>query len=286
MVKARGSYPHPVIDASDDVDSEFRMANVEKASRVDSFELYFDVFLDDDEIKEYLEDRTARMVMRWRCRQTMRIGYEEPRRDPSRASGRRWLVSLPHSDISGPIQMELQIIAAAPIDDYQLRNQNPDYGQARFRIQPGDVLAVGGSVNVLPDKAYDPMNPPIESCFEIMPSEEVAEGIKLLFHDDQKVIVLVNHETAEKMRHLPGRTEYLTATVMLPALVGALDYMKYEAGEGDFLGDNLWYRALENLLSTHKVEHEPPLVQAQRILHDPIGRSVAKEHSILEEEEE
>ena len=83
----------------------------------------------------------------------------------------------------------MSIIAAAEIEDYRLRSQHPDYGDATFHLQPGDVIADGGYFEFEPDKLFDPLHPPLGSCFRFVSDPRLRKGIGVRFHDDEYVVV-------------------------------------------------------------------------------------------------
>lgn len=277
MARSRGSYPYPVLDGSDDVDSEFAMVNTQMMSLVGSMQFDFEVRLTDVDIQRYLAEGSARLVMKWRCAETFRLGQVTPHLVQEFARTRKYRVAVPQDEIDGAVNLALQIVATEPIPDYRLSRQNEDYGDASFAIEPGDVLALGGYTTVQARKLYDPMQPPLESCFEFKEDAQLSSGISLEYSDQDHVVVWIATEVFRDFVSLRSRPDFQIVAVMLPALMATLTYMKHEAEPGDLVEERAWYRALTKLIEKHRVEHKSVVEQAQAILEDPIGRSVREE---------
>jgi hypothetical protein len=284
MPRTRGSYPYPVLDRSDDVDSEFAMSKTRMASFTGHMELEFDVTLTDEDLRDHLRAGTADLVVRWRCPRTFKLGQITPKRIQNLPRATRYSISLAQDDIDGRVDFELQIVATTRIPYYRLSRQNQDYRDATFAIEPGSVLGVGGVLTIQARKLYDPMQPPLESCFEFKEDDQLRSGIQLAYENPNHVMVWIASATFRDFAALRLRPDFQIATVMLPALMATLTYMKHEVQSGDDLEDYAWHRALTNLLKQHKVEEEPVIVQAQTILENPIGRAVEKESAELDED--
>ena len=283
MARTRGSYPYPVLDRSDDVDSEFTMSNTRMMSLVESMQFDFEVQLTDDDLRKQLLQGNAKLVMKWRCAETFRLGQVTPHLVQELARTKKYTVAIPQDEIDGPVNLELQIVAAVAIPEYQLSKQNEDYGDTSFSIQPGDVLALGGYTTVQARKLYDPMQPPLESCFEFKEDEQLPSGIQLEFSNQDHVVVWIASATFRDFVALRSRPDFQIAAVMLPALMATLTYMKHEAQPEDLAEERAWHKALSKLIEKHKVDSKSVIEQAQAILEDPIGRSVHEESLDREE---
>ena len=79
----RGSYPHPVLDGSDDIDSTFQVLNVTIAPTVDDVEIRFQVRMDDPDIQKLIDAGDARLSFRWKCGPTFSSEELEPRQAPT-----------------------------------------------------------------------------------------------------------------------------------------------------------------------------------------------------------
>lgn len=285
MPRSRGSYPHPVLDDSDDVGSNFRIRNGVVVSGTTSIELQFDVELDDPDLKHYLNSGDARLGVRWKCPSTLCLEQVTPQLVGDFGIYQRFRISMPHDRVSGTITAEPIITASRTITNYYLRKQSPDYGNATFLVQSGDVLATGGQFIFSAEKVFDPMLPPLDSCFQIREYVHLDSGFHVDTSADDYVVIGLAPTAFRHFQNLASKPEYQLATVMLPALIATLTVMEQEESSGEFQG-KAWYRTLSSLIEQYNVEHEEPYKQAQKILEDPIGRSMAAEVSLLGEDED
>lgn len=285
MARTRGSYPHPVLDDSDDVASVFRLINPRMNSLTERMDLEFEVELTDEDLSSHLQAGTAELVVRWKCAETFGLGFLKPKLIQSLERSKRYLVSLPQDDLDGRVEFQLQILAATDIPFYCLGRQNRDYADATFRVREGSVLAVGGIITVQARKLYDPMQPPLEACFVFKDAPTLSSGIELDFGDSEHVVVWIASEAFQDFVALGGRPEFQVASVMMPALMGTLEYMK-EVGENGLVEDTAWHLSLSQRIKDLRGEDKSVLEQAQAILEDPVGRAIKKETEDMDQDDQ
>ncbi len=51
------------------------------------------------------------------------------------------------------------------------------------------MLADGGSIAFEADKLYDPLDPPIGSCFKFVEDPNLRRGIRVTFEEDDAILV-------------------------------------------------------------------------------------------------
>jgi hypothetical protein len=275
MTSKRGSYPYPLLDAGDDVDSNFVISNVIWTASVRSLGVEFRLLLTDDDLWSYIESGAARIVVRWRCAQTFKLGQAVPRETVAFGRARDYVFELAQDDIIGRLQFEVQIVATRAIPQYQLKAQSPDYGDISFSIGEGDLLALGGSAELLPGKAFDPMRPPLDSCFRIVEEHSLKFGIFVDWENDDYVDVKVASATFQHFSALVGQPKLQLAVVMVPALMATLAYLA-DANNALAL-DSAWGRSITSLCKGRGLVGKTPLEQVQALLEDPIGQAMAAE---------
>lgn len=285
MARTRGSYPHPVLDDSDDVASVFRLLNPRMNSLVENMDLEFEVELTDEDLNGHLQAGTAELVMRWKCAETFGLGFLKPKLIQSLERSKRYMVSLPQENLDGRVEFQLQILAATDIPFYYLCRQNRDYADATFRVREGSVLGVGGIINVQARKLYDPMQPPLEACFVFQDAPNLPSGIELDFGSQEHVVVWIASESFQDFVALGGRPDFQVASVMVPALMGTLEYMK-EVGENGLIEDTAWHLSLSQRIKDLGAEDKSVLEQTQAILEDPVGRAIKKETEDIDLDQE
>lgn len=267
---ARGSYPHPVLDGSDDVLADFTLKNAKVRPFAEHVDIDFTLELTEPTLLALLETGDARLSARVHCSSTFLIREVELEPVLGNHNRGQYHFSIPQDDVSGEVSVAVKILCGRPELEYQPSKQNPQYGDAAFRVFLGDVLADAGSFTFEPGKAYDPMQPPIESSFVFMSDPQLKKGIQVDLGETEHVIVKFPEDTFKYFQSQQTLPELQVALVVLPALVQVLSQMQRAredlAGEGDDFSDRQWFRAIENVLERSGALDDDALTQAQMIL--------------------
>jgi len=175
------------------------------------------------------------------------------------------------------VTAEVRVVASVPIQGHRWANQHVDYGDARFDIEAGDVIAVAGEFTFSAEKFFDPLRPPIGSCFEFIEKPGSKGGLVTDFSKDDVVSVHLPTDTYRALKQLSDQPELQIGVVVLPALMSAIQFIKEaaadESGE-DFKGSQ-WYRAIMGAVERNGSLDDPTFELAQRILSNPVDRALA-----------
>lgn len=278
MAGLRGSFPHPVLDSSDDVSSRFEVFNFTYTPSVEDVALRFQVRMDDPTLKNLVVAGRVRYSLRWSCSATLSGGEVEPSVEKSYADSVGYVAWLDQRAVRGKVRVEVKLIAQEHITGYCLEHQHLDYGSASFDIEPGDILGQGGVTEIHPEKLYDPLNPPLGSCFTFEQDDSLKRGVRVHFDDDEHV--LVRFPTAvfaglQATSHLP---ELQISLVVLPALMETIAFIAQQGDPtkgGEDLSDRLWYQSLEILVNRVGASFtDRPLEVAQKILEYPTDKAI------------
>lgn len=271
---ARGSFPHPVVDSTPDVDSTFEVINVAVAPTQEDVEVSLTVRTDDVDLVQLLESRAVRHSIRWTCTSTISTDEVAPQVTGRTADGWILAMSIDQQRIRGNVDADVRVIATEPIHGFQWSGQHPDYGGASFSVQTGDLIADGGSFTFSADKLYDPLDPPIGSCFQFHRDVQLGKGIRVTFMAEHAVVVSLPSATYDGLVRASGRPDLQIATVVLPALMETLSFIKDNRAEDqpEPLDDRGWYVAICAMVDEIGGFDNSPLVLAQEILENPIDR--------------
>lgn len=270
MGKTRGSYPHPVLDASDDVDSIFEVINFTFAPNIDDVDIRFQVRMTDADIQHLLDAGKAQYSFRWKCSSTINSG------DLKAIPGQVYSDSVAYSggidqqDIRGTVRLEFKIIATDDISQYSLQKQHVDYGYAHFGLLPGDVIADGGYIEFEPEKLYDPLSPPVGSCFRFVSEQKRTKGLSVRFTDNDHINVLFPEKGLQGFGLLKENPELQISLVVLPALMETISFIKENLaapGEDDELWEKKWFVAIKDLVESVGSFEAPAFETAQKILN-------------------
>ena len=283
----RGSYPHPVLDASDDVDSAIEVFNVTVAPTVDDVELRFQIRMDDPDIQQRIDTGEARFSFRWKCGSTLASDELQPSHVATHSDSTSFVAWIPQELIRRSVKVEIKVVALEPLSGYRLERQHADYDGASFDISPGDVLADGGHVTFEADKLYDPLNPPVGSCFQFVEDKTLKRGIRVRWDSDDFVVVAFPEALLLGLAALGSRPDLQISLVVLPALMETIGFIKENSGqpEAEDLSDKLWYQAITKLIEANGTIEDQTLELAQKILNNPLDLSLTTPLSAEEDDE-
>lgn len=279
---SRGSYPHPVIDISDDVSSYFNVINVLVSPSHQDIEIDYEVRTDDPDLLNLLDSGYAMHSLRWRCSSTISTGEMKPaeyQRTPTGVKARAW---LDQQLVKGKVDVDVRIIVVKALLNHRWTNQHAEYGDASFDLQPGDVLADGGFFRFDAEKMYDPLDPPINSCFSFVRSKHY-KGIKVAFDGNETVSVQIPEKTFDQFKLFSHRPDIQISLIALPALLETLSFIKSN-DEEEPLDDKAWYVEINKQVESNGGWDRSLLELAQKILENPIDTVIRA--GIISEEED
>jgi hypothetical protein len=264
----RGSYPHPVIDSADDVASDFEVINILVDPSQQDIEISYDIRTNDPDLLGLLDSGKASHSLRWRCSSTISTGEMKPVEYQRSSNGFRMKAWLDQQLVKGSVAAEVRIIVKEDMCGHQWSNQHAQYGDASFDLQPGDVLADAGYFEFDAEKKYDPLDPPLGSCFSFVRSASLHKGIKVAFDGDETVAVQIPAKTFDAFKLFAHRPDLQIALVVLPALMETLSFIN--SSDDEPLDDKAWYVAINSLVDESGGWDQKLIELAQKILEKPI----------------
>lgn len=278
---SRGSYPHPVLDNSDDVSGDFRLSAVNVTPEQEFVDLSFDIFITNAEVKELLRSGDATLRARWRCSATFNAGTLALEVETLPTGALRCSAALDHEDLDGRVDVNVTMIAAKSFS-LSLATQHPDYEEATFSLRPGSLIANAGTFSFDARKSFDPMRPPIESCFKFQEKHSKKPYIEIDTSLDEHVVVHIPQEQYAQFMDQSMMPEIQIAMVVLPALVQAL----VDCAQDDEPDRGGWKGTLRHLVEKHPTISDNPLTQAQAILGDPLATGFKRLALLVHDEED
>lgn len=173
--------------------------------------------------------------------------------------------TVPANAIDGVVELCPLILAGFRTDSYSLDEFHPDYQGERFRIWPGDILAVG-DLHLLDVDAQDMRR---ASSIFLVSHQSVPEMVDLDEAGEKAVILLGDREHAAYTRLVNARkSRELHALVVAPALVALVALV--QSGDPATL-DRRWAKVLLNLMRAQDIAEERPFRAAQHLLEGPLA---------------
>lgn len=276
MMSLRGSYPHPVLDASDDINSTFEVFNLSYFPAVEDIEVKFQVRMNDPTLRKLIDAGDARLIFTWTCSSTLTSGELVSCAEQAYADSTGYTAFIDQRNARGMVRLNFRIIAVSFLPEYRPNLIHEDYGDAVFEVQPGAVLADAGEAEFSPEKLFDPLNPPVASCFRFV-SEPRIQRMLVKFDEDDAVIVSFPESAFSGLSALAHKPELQIGLAVLPALAETLHFIQSQERDEqtEELVDKIWYQAIKTLMVKHGLTFEnPPIEIAQRLLGNPIIKAL------------
>lgn len=279
----RGSYPHPIIDAADDVASVFEVLNVLVDPSQQDIEITYEIRTDDPDLIRLLDSGVAMHSLRWRCSSTISVGDMKPEVTHRTPTGFKLKAWLDQQLVKGDVVADARVILLDDLNDHCWEKQHAEYGDARFDLLQGDILAEAGTFSFSADKLFDPLDPPVGSCFSFLRSTSRHKRILVTYDSDDTVNVQIPAKTFDDFKLFGHRPDLQIALVVLPALMDTLRFIKDNRDE-EPLDDKAWYIAIEQLVEDRGGWDQNLLELAQKILENPIDTAIRTGIEIEEED--
>lgn len=271
MKSGNYSFPHPVLGRNDDVEGLFQ-TNLEYLINREEIILTCQSELHNKTLEELISSAKAKCCIEVTCGATkfkdildLKNGTDEFR--------------LPANELRGRVEIGFYVFACAKIDDYLPQGANKDYGDYRFGIGEGDILARDfATYAFLAEKTWEKLMS-VSSFMQIVESDKDEGPVEYNLGEDKIIILLSKKDYANyKNLHLD---ENLASTfhtsIALPALIFAVtSIIKSDSPYREMP----WYLHLqtriENSGELKKTELEyqnvPKICQA--IFDDPLKREL------------
>jgi hypothetical protein len=185
------------------------------------------------------------------------------------------------SDLVGRVEANGFILACNKIGAYSIEGSHADYGDAKFSIQAGDVLALSTTQRFDAYIDYDPLKQ-ISSILTIRKSENVDEGEMQLDTNDDRLIATLSKRDYERYTDLkgdPALRPLLANEIVVPALLEAVHEIR-SVGEDDLDGEmsKRWFRSIVKKLEGDGIDvrkpDQPALQIVQKLLKLPLRRTL------------
>lgn len=181
-------------------------------------------------------------------------------------------VSIGTDAIFGSVELELNIVAVAPIASYRPAGIHADYGSRTFPVEVGDILAVGPTFKHYLDWAFDALRAPVSSFMRVRQGDFESGPFNVVL-DSQKIVVEFSRSDWKAYRSVAhGMPTFVHVAVVLPALQHALGAL---AQDPDEYAHYMWSRRLSAIIAALGMELEgaKTLELAQHIIRLPFGRA-------------
>lgn len=267
-------YPYPVLSdmTNDYINSSFGM-NLEVNQGMKEICFSISLCLENEEIKQLIADDFAEYVIHIECSYT---AY----RTVIKTNETEIKKIIPEHKLNGKVAICAFVVAKKEIPKYYNNLFNEDYGNMSFSLNRGNIIGIGGQVNIEITKEVEKLSK-IPSIFTICRcAEDVDESMKFDITGEKIAITLCN-ESFENYKILSGSPillPVLHSLLIVPALIYTFEMLRKE-GISEF-EDLRWFKSIKRTLGKNNMTLNEELLDcipsfelAQKSLDLPINRA-------------
>lgn len=281
MIVHEGSYPHPVLAPfRDDVSPNDFSLKLEISSDTQNWYLRVKFEYSNPTLKELIQNGKATHSVHVECRRNF---YRQLFSFPQESKE----LVIKATELVGRVEVSGFVRACEAIDEYGIEGAHSDYGNSKFQIRVGDVLAVDRTQQFEAYVDYDPLKN-IASILEIRRDEHREDGAMIVDTNGDVVVAKLSQGDYDKYTDLkadPTFVPLLVNQVVVPVLLEAIHEIR-DVDDDEFqegMAARRWYRSLYKKLSDTGVDlrkqDKSALDALQTLLQLPLRRSL---HSLMQ----
>lgn len=280
------SYPHPVLSYfSDDLVKCAFQATVTADTTQSYFRLHVACLLSNRDIRAFIESGRAAYALHIECSAT-RFRRMTLSQEPN------FSYDIPASAVQGVVDVCVIVCATEHIENYKNSHFHADYGETRFSVSKGDVLAVAEDRTFLADNERDQLRR-IPSIFEVARTTEpdaAAMDVDLM---GNKITIQLRSEDYDRYSSLVPAAHLesvIASLVAVPVLVEAIESIRSSEDADQEYGNYRWYRVIKSKLKSDGIDlasGEFPtttVALTQKLLDQPVSQALQTIELIAEEE--
>ena len=263
------AFPHPVLSAHQDpadrdyVNCEFQATHgLEICPKSQKGILECNVALSESSLCALIQEGKAMYATEIHCAKTYF-------RHLQKSSVPSYEIRFESGDLHSAVEVSSYVICTHPVRGHASGSLHAEFGDAKFDLNPGDVLAVSE-----PEKYYVDPNAleSLGTIFQLSRRENPnSEKLFEVGWDNSKIDIFMNVEEADKFdirQHSHETWPSLLSSVYLVALMETLRVMEKEEDEH---ADKQWFEVIQQTIANKGFSiDDDALKLAQRLLDNPI----------------
>jgi len=280
-MKIRSSrlYSYPVLSAmyDDYIESKFEI-KLRAYKRAKSLYLSINCELDNNELNNLIKNNQAKIVCHFECPKT-KLRYTKDLIIGENS------FEISSAYINEQLEIIAFVVALEDIPNYYSASFNSDYGNSKFKIELGSVLAISNQPNIPIDKdIYELSNVP--SIISIVPyNNDLDHKIYVDMDDKNKIMIRLQKNDyqnySELGKGISNYTPILHSIIIIPSLAYVFETLKSDEETFHLYEDKRWFKAISKKFEklNKKFEYEElksqdSLSLAQDIIECPIEDSL------------
>jgi hypothetical protein len=261
MIYNNRNYPHPVLGVGTDFVKDNIGVELNVSSTGSNIEISPVFVLDNKELMDLITNNTACYISHVYCRGTL---YREVFKSQTSLSEK---ISISAEKLNGEVEVDFFICANSKINNYSSGAFNSEYGNQKFSIDKGEIIAYAGKGKFFANKVPEELKA-ISSLMNIDCSNK-SKVPMYLDYSGQKITIMLSIEDYSNYKLLKNNRQHLgviLSSLVLPSLIESFHYLEDDTSK-DFK-ENAWYKSLSEFKNNPK--YSGPFKAAQMILDNPL----------------
>jgi hypothetical protein len=276
MQDSLSSYPFPVLGNGDDIAGIFSPTMLYTLGNMITIDIQFE--LQHISIESLIKEKKAAFFVEIQCGSTFfRQIYQ--------TFERKYKVEINSKDLRDSVSVNFYICAIQPIFSYNPEGVHSDLAGDAVSVEAGDIIADGGTSSFIADKTFDPLKAPVSSFMKIMENPNIDEQMNINYEQNDRIVLELSKKDFTKYNNVKGRAvASIHSSIVLVALVDVIYTMNSEIGKRDY-GESAWFNKIQEICRYKNIDLDNPLITAQKLLGNPLERSLSETERLLENED-
>lgn len=259
------SFPHPVLGLQDDVNGKFEAGLTWSCDRA-LYYLYPVFNLQNETIEKLIENDIAAFVVHLECGNTFfRKSFLFKNRMPE--------IKINAEELRDRVEVSFYISSIKSLSEYYNKDAHSDYGNQKFSLEKGDVLAYGGDTSFQAVKNYESLK--AVSSIMVIKKASYDRGLTKVNYNNEKIELWLSKENFQVYNDNKTDEHFSTlfhTTLVLPVLYKALTYIAI--GDEDLINFK-WFDVLKTRIDDENLsvdDDEKHFEIIQSLFGSPIDR--------------
>jgi hypothetical protein len=251
-IKENRLFPHPVLrEENKDYESSVFNAIVSSKNLINKYIINLQLSLINEELLYLIKKRRAKIICHLECSKTkfreildLNLGENE--------------LSIQAGLVDGIVYLLPLIVANEDIDNYYSKDFNKDYDKNSFKLEKGDILAIGKHFPILIENERGKLAS-VPSIFSIKEFDSpLQKGTEIGLTREKIEIYLPENvfKIYQKNRKKQFYNDVMSTIIILPSLIYVLDKLKEVEGSLLEYGDKRWFRVIIKKLKEEGIDFE------------------------------
>ncbi len=265
MIYNNRNYPHPILGLNDDFIASSITVELSISSNKEIIEIRPLFGLDNQDIRNLIDETKASYVSHVYCRGTMFREIFKTKNNLSEP------IKINSSKLNGEVEIDFFICSDQKISNYRSDQFNSEYEKSAFSLEKADIIAFAGKGKFFANKSPEELKA-ISSIMNVLCTQKSNKAMFLDYVGNRISLMLCkeDYNNYKLLKTNPRCFGFILSSMVLPALIEALHFLDNE--ESEEFKEKPWYKILKDVKD--KSQGLSSLEIAQNILERPLKRTL------------